>query len=403
MDPEALRQLLNEGIQAAKANNRAQAREQLLQVIEADEHCEPAWLWLSAVLDDPGDQLMALERVLAINPRHPQAQTGVAALRQRLGLANPAPRAESESGAAPPPASQAILVSEPPASSADALAEAPAARPAAEPSTSHETFLAEDDPYQCAYCGRPTHPEDERCRHCRRSLLVPGPWRGGGYLYVGLIATGVQLQLALIEALVAYLVSTYPQAAHIFPLPGLWSGNLLLPTLVRAIAWAIVVLLLLGDYDAGYGLAALVAAADLAWAAAGYRLGYLPRLQAEVNAGLGVIIFLIGLMAVISQAQSRQRLRVVPDRGVVGASLLHRRALAYARQGKWALAALHWRRAISRAPAEPLYYKALGRADIRLGRYTEAVQAFKSGSAAAPNDPEFTRLIEKVRAHARSS
>jgi hypothetical protein len=40
--------------------------------------------------------------------------------------------------------------------------------------------------------------------------------------------------------------------------------------------------------------------------------------------------------------------------------MFHRRALANARQAKWALAALHWRRAISRTPGEPLYNKALG-------------------------------------------
>jgi hypothetical protein len=56
-----------------------------------------------------------------------------------------------------------------------------------------------------------------------------------------------------------------------------------------------------------------------------------------------LIIFLIGLMAVISQAQSRLRLRVMPDRGLVGPQMFHRRAMVYARQGKWALAALHWR------------------------------------------------------------
>jgi hypothetical protein len=59
-------------------------------------------------------------------------------------------------------------------------------------------FSCEDDPYQCAYCGRQTHPDDERCRHCVRSLLVPGPWRGGGYLYLALLLTGLQLNSALV-------------------------------------------------------------------------------------------------------------------------------------------------------------------------------------------------------------
>jgi hypothetical protein len=51
---------------------------------------------------------------------------------------------------------------------------------------------------------------------------------------------------------------------------------LLVPAILRAIAWAAIVLLLLGDYEGGYGIAALVAVIDLTWAGTGYQLGYLP-------------------------------------------------------------------------------------------------------------------------------
>jgi len=118
---------------------------------------------------------------------------------------------------------------------------------------------------------------------------------------------------------------------------------------------------------------------------------------------VAAVVFLIGLMAVISRWQGRLRQKVVLDRNMEGALMLHRRALVYSRQGKWALAALHWRRAINRSPNEPIYYKALGNANARLGRYAEAVRAFKSGAEVAPTDHEFGRLIEMVRAHARSS
>jgi tetratricopeptide (TPR) repeat protein len=410
MESIDLRRLLNEGIKAAKGNDRALARERLLRVLEADDRSEPAWLWLSAVLDEPGDQLMALERVLAINPRHPQALAGANALRQRLGKA--------DSTVQPPgdqPASDQAALIEPPGlplatvSQPQIYEQAPAATfpvevlPAEPTATPYDTLAAEDDPDQCAYCGRRTHPDDDRCRHCGRSLLVPGPWRGGGYLYLALLISGIHLQLALVQALASYLVTSYPQAASILPLAALWVSHLLLPAVLRAVAWTVVVLLLLSDVESGYGIAAMVAAMDLAWAGIGYKFHYLGPAQAGANAALGVVIFLIALLAVISQAQSRRRLRVVLDRNLEGAVMIHRRAMTYAHQGKWALAALHWRRAISRASSEPLYYKALGRANVRLGRYAEAVRAFKSGAEAAPNDREFNRLIERVRALARSS
>src|SRR5262249_54877753 len=159
---------------------------------------------------------------------------------------------------------------------------------------------------------------------------------------------------ALAQALAAYLASTYPQALSILPFTNAWVSHWLTPAILRALAWAVVVLLMLGDYEGGFGAAALVAAVDLAWAGIGYTFGLVPAAPAEVNAGLAVVIFFIGLLAVISQVQSRVRLRVVPDRNLEGAVLFHRRATTYARQGKWALAALHWRRAISRAPREGL-------------------------------------------------
>src|ERR1700686_1454860 len=85
MEASELRQLLNEGILAVKAGDRPLARNLLVSVLDADENSEPAWLWLGAVLDEPGEQLMALERVLAINPGHAQALAGAQALRRQLG------------------------------------------------------------------------------------------------------------------------------------------------------------------------------------------------------------------------------------------------------------------------------------------------------------------------------
>jgi len=412
MEPTEIRGLLNDGIQAVRANDLPRARERLLRVLEADENNEAAWLWLSAALDDPADQLMALERVLAINPQHPQALAGAQTLRQRLGqpITPPPTAPEPEPSVTQPQAETngtaiTILASSPPMA-VDPARVPPAVEvilPGEATATASDTLFSEDDPYQCAYCGRQTHPDDERCRHCGRSLLGPGQWRGGGYLYFALLGAGVQLQVSLVQALAAFIVSNYPLALSLLPFGSLWVSHQLIPAVVRTVAWAIVVLLMLGDYEGGFGVAAIVAALDLAWAGIGYKLGVVPSAATQINAALGVVIFLTGLLAVISQAQSRVRLRVVLDRNLDGAVMFHRRALTYARQGKWALAALHWRRAISRSPSEGLYYKSLGRANVSLGRYAEAVRAFKSGAEVAPADREFSRLIETVRAYIRSS
>jgi tetratricopeptide (TPR) repeat protein len=214
---------------------------------------------------------------------------------------------------------------------------------------------------------------------------------------------GLQLQAALLQALVAYLHDGYPQVLHMIPSASQLTTNLLVPAIVRAAAWAVIVFMLLSDAEAGYGAAASVAVADIVWAGAGYRLGYLSQLLAGVNATIAAIIGLVALAAVVSQAQARVRLRVVADRKLDSAHMFHHQALVYVRQGKWALAALHWHLAITRAPREPIFYKGLGRAQVRLGRYSEAVRSFRSGAEAAPGDAEFIRLIEWVRTLARKS
>jgi len=69
--------LLQQGIALAKAGRREEARNILLQVVELDERNEPAWLWLSGVVDSEDDRAIALENVLAINPNNEWAKRGL--------------------------------------------------------------------------------------------------------------------------------------------------------------------------------------------------------------------------------------------------------------------------------------------------------------------------------------
>ena len=71
------KRLLAQGVAAAKAGQRAQAYNLLLDAVELDQRSELAWLWLSAVTDSPDDQRICLENVITINP-------GNAAARGRL-------------------------------------------------------------------------------------------------------------------------------------------------------------------------------------------------------------------------------------------------------------------------------------------------------------------------------
>jgi Tfp pilus assembly protein PilF len=61
------------------------ARDLLLQVVEADERNEEAWLWLSGAVNDPEDQQVALENALDVNPNLEAARQGLEWLSRQKG------------------------------------------------------------------------------------------------------------------------------------------------------------------------------------------------------------------------------------------------------------------------------------------------------------------------------
>jgi hypothetical protein len=73
--------MLFEGALAVSQGRRSEAQALLMKVLENDEENEQAWLWLSGAVDDPADQEVALENVLALNPNNAAAQEGLRLLR----------------------------------------------------------------------------------------------------------------------------------------------------------------------------------------------------------------------------------------------------------------------------------------------------------------------------------
>jgi Tfp pilus assembly protein PilF len=94
-----VQQLIQQGAQALKANNKALAKSLLMQATELDERSETAWLYLSAAVDSLEEQQICLENVLAINPTNERARKGLAIIQQKLGKS-----------AAPPPAPPLSLI-----------------------------------------------------------------------------------------------------------------------------------------------------------------------------------------------------------------------------------------------------------------------------------------------------
>jgi hypothetical protein len=74
---------LQEGINAAKAGDKARAFDLLTRASKVPATSEQAWLWLSGVVGDDSERLFCLDNLLRINPDNAVAQRGAAMLRQK--------------------------------------------------------------------------------------------------------------------------------------------------------------------------------------------------------------------------------------------------------------------------------------------------------------------------------
>jgi hypothetical protein len=81
-------ELFQTAVKKAKAGERDQARVMLIQLVEDSPEHELAWLWLSELVTDPEDKIIALENALTINPQRSQTQTRLRQLRQKQAAAS---------------------------------------------------------------------------------------------------------------------------------------------------------------------------------------------------------------------------------------------------------------------------------------------------------------------------
>ena len=100
--------MVREGVNAAKAGNKEEARALLTKAVELDPYNEDGWLWLSGVVDSNEDQRTCLENVLSINPNNDRARQGVAYL---SGKPLPEPPRPAEPPPPPPPAPSRVPTS----------------------------------------------------------------------------------------------------------------------------------------------------------------------------------------------------------------------------------------------------------------------------------------------------
>lgn len=382
---------LRDGIAAVKQGNRKRGRVLLREVLEQAGDVEEAWWWFSQTCDDPVERQRALQRVVALNPDHAEAQAGLLALRlQRLPTTG-----DLSAG----PAWSQVL-----------------------PDVPLEAEDGIDNPYQCPYCGEPTGTDDRRCPQCRgglyRRVTVSGNSEPLRRLQLFL---GIGLALGLLELISPLLAQAYRQGGTgsanldlMLGIPGVvpFLGNfpvftppaidLLLKVLAaRTVALVLLILGLRARWRLAYYGSMLAVVADLLLNVYLLVQGYLGwaalLLNMAFSLGAGLMLFAVSY----EFAVNHERVLVRPDPTARSPLDFYRRGHAYREQGMWAMAVAQWRKAVGLAPRQAEYYKHLGIGYAQIGRFERSLRALREGRRQAADPSELDQIIALVEARAQ--
>ncbi|NJP04650.1 MAG: hypothetical protein HC837_02950 [Chloroflexaceae bacterium] len=224
------RELLKQGIDAAKAGQREEALKLLTQVVEEDDRNELAWLWISSLVETPEDKRVCLENVLTLNPSSTHALRGLELLNaQHLP---PAPTSSTESStpsteatpATPQPAAPATPEpAQQPAATGPTVALAPASESAKQPAAAGPA-AATDAPdesdealltHACPSCGQLVTEAQRTCPNCFKKLRVrypPEPGRSPMLMILGVLwIIGGVLPLLMTLGVIGFAAYTLSQ------------------------------------------------------------------------------------------------------------------------------------------------------------------------------------------------
>lgn len=433
--------LLAQGIAAAKAGRRETARRLLTRVVEQDQQNIAAWLWLSDVVDTLDDREVCLENVLTLDPANQMARKGLDWVRGQKAAApqvyTPPLMSESLASSTRAPLTPAAAMFR---SKIQPEPEPPPPPPTVAPSAPHASYVSEtwdepspeaqeqvqarlaefDDEYLCPYCAAPTKPEDKRCAACRGKL-----WRYSRRVPEGSYWFWLLLGYLILTAMVRVYWMALSLSLSIGPLLsrgevtleqflGLYLGlNTLPPQVATPVLqqlppvafWSFA-----GTISIQLGLAVLV---YLRWQPIYWALVLLTSVvalfalaQVALNYSLTTALSLLGaavpvlILLRISEdfMRDRERLLCAADRGVRTHSEFYARGREYARQGIWALAVIHLRRAVAAAPTMAAYHLALASAYAGLRRYERAESVLNEAQRLAPDHPDLRPVADSIAA-----
>lgn len=382
---------LAQGIAAAQAGRKAEARQLLIEVVKADQKQVTAWQWLKEVVDRPEDKTVCLERILALDPAN-------SAAKQELSRLQAKPK-------------QPVRPKY--------LDEAPDVEAEDEPTAVTPDEFANE--WLCPYCTTLTKPKQTRCPKCLRRLVIARPVsdRSSTWLWRGIF---VQLALVIFLLLLGVgLFALFPRWQGItnpWPFLPVYLGlpvdrsadavRNMLRAFPRGLFWNIVGLM---GYSLGllavlyyrvrfgnflYLFNALATLGVVFWSAYVYFDHLLFLLFSMVGFLFGLAQFAVAIATwnEFNYRATRLRLRADSDANNHTSNYLSGRR--YGERGMWGAAILHFRRAVAGDPANLAYRLALTIAYLKVARTDQAQKELLEAKKIAPHSTDVQRLEQKL-------
>ncbi len=374
---EAAAHILPQAIAAASEGDVPRARKLLTDVVMRDETCLEAWQWLSQVVDSAEDREICFQNIVMLDPDDAEAR------RQLLLLEQTTAEADRHLWGMPEEADDtARVVASTLAGNilgapyrAKHTTDVPTPEPEPEPA-SVAVWAKYEDATLCPVCAGPTDPADRRCPTCRAPLWVRVrgsaersrlPWivillqlwnTISAFTFPLLALSVVSLRLQIndtLSLLYGYVGMATPvddaTLARAFAMVSRGELVLLsLPFVIGAIVtlalflrWRVVTYLLMASGLFGLigGIGAL-ALLEPRWLAVAVGV---------VGIGVALAVIVLALRLDDDFRTRRVRRALAIDPGLKTGMDYLVRGRAYGRQGDWALAAIHFRRAAGLMPA----------------------------------------------------
>jgi tetratricopeptide (TPR) repeat protein len=397
MTPQDITHTLQEGIDAVKSGQAERAVQLLMQVVAADENNEQGWLWLSYVVTDPKDKIIALENVLTINPANRVAQQNLTRWQTQVDSA------PSAATVTPPLPAAAASPTSTDSSSGYA------------PYSPVEAISAIDNIFQCVYCGAAAERETRKCPECGRNLYAKRILSSRHTSYMlrsAIFVTIIQFALAIIELatlasltfqgrnfIVAYIIETLNLRdffGDYLSWSAMWSQALLWIAVIRIGVFLALMVGLAARFTVAYYAAIVFMSFDILWTAVRWVYKFLGPFSAIADIAADIV----GLAFVFASdrdfAINDERMLCQPDPRIKGGAELNRRARMYRLEGKWALAVAYWRAAIGQMPQQPEFYKNVAIGYAQIGYYQRALNAIGEAHRQSPVDAEIPRIRELI-------